>query len=292
MDHRGQIVNGGNLLGIQHWQELIDAEHTQADRMRGSAAPADYWPAYAQAFRADPRRANDPLVNRLLQEVASHHRLIDVGAGGGRLALPLALRCRHVVAIEPSSSMGLVLFQQMSDFAISNVSLIAARWEEVEVDPADIVLCAHMLYTIQDIAPFIRKLDAHAQLKVLVVLFQDAPQARIHPLWERIHGEPRRPLPSLLEFQAVLGDLGIEAQTEELPPHRPRGFDSLDDALELLSRRLYLKPDSAKSSRLRRLLPDILEEVDGLFQIRGSECVTTALVSWEPEYDSRGLRRS
>ncbi len=269
-------------MGIQTWQALIDAESIQSDRLRGSAPPADYWPAHARAFRADPRRSTDPLVNRLLQDVTSHHTLIDVGAGGGRLALPLALRCRCVIAVEPSPSMASVLRQQMSDFGISNILFVTSRWEEAQLDPADFVLCSHMLYTIRDIAPFVRKLEAHARKQVLVVLFQDAPQARTHPLWELIHGEARRPLPSLSAFQAVLRELGIEAQTETLAPQRPRGFDSFEDALEQLSRRLYLKPDGPKKLRLQHILPDVLEQVDGVFQIRGAGLVKTALVSWCP----------
>ncbi len=72
--NRGQHDQGeGDRLGIQHWQALIDAEHAQSDRLRGASPPADYWPAHAQAFRADPRRSDDPLVNRLLQDVAPHH---------------------------------------------------------------------------------------------------------------------------------------------------------------------------------------------------------------------------
>jgi SAM-dependent methyltransferase len=269
-------------LSIQYWQALIDAEHAQSDRMRGSPQPADTWSAQAQAFRADPRRSHDPLVNRLLQEIAPHHTLIDVGAGGGRLTFPLALRCRRVIAVEPSPSMRSVLRQQMLEAGISNVSLVALRWEEAEIDPADFVLCAHVLYTIRDIVPFVRKLEAHARERVLVVLFQDAPQARIHPLWARIHGERRRPLPSLPEFQAVLRELGIEAQTEALPPQPPRGFDSLEDALRQLSRRLYLKPDDAKTSQLEQMLPELLEEVDGVLQLRGTGLFDTALVGWHP----------
>jgi len=269
-------------LSIQHWQALVDAEHAQSDRMRGVPPPADFWPMHAQAFRADPRRSDDPIVNRLLQEVAPHHTLMDVGAGGGRLALPLSLRCRHVVAVEPSPSMLSVLRQQVSDFGISNVTLVPSRWEDAEIEPTDVVLCAHVLYTIRDIAPFVRKLDAYAREQVLVLLFQEPPQARIHPLWERIRGEPRQPLPSLPEFQAVLQELEIEAQIEALPPQQPRGYDSLEEARNQLSRRLYLKPHDPKTSQLEQMLPECLEEVDGVFQIRGAGGVESALVKWHP----------
>ena len=269
-------------MSIEHWQALIDAEQAQSNRLRGAPRPADGWSTHAQAFRADPRRVDDPVVNRLLQEAAPHHTLIDVGAGGGRLALPLALRCRRVIAVEPSPSMVSVLREQLSDFDIANVTVVASRWEEAEVEPADLVLCVHMLYTIRDIAPFVRKLEAHARERVLVILFQNAPQARVHALWERLHGEPRQPLPSLAEFQAVLRELGIEAQTEPLPPQPPRGFDSLADARRQLSRRLYVQPNDAKMQQLNQMLPESLEEKRGVLQLRGAGDIDSALIWWSP----------
>ena len=76
------------------WREMVEAEHAQSDRMRQELPPEDHWQPYAQQFRADPSRADDPLLTRLLETVGSHHTVMDVGAGGGRLALPLALRCK------------------------------------------------------------------------------------------------------------------------------------------------------------------------------------------------------
>jgi hypothetical protein len=127
-----QVLYERFFQGDRSRKAWIDAEHAQSDRRRGAAPSSDSWPAFARGFRADPRRSDDPLVNRLLREVASHHTVIDVGAGGGRLALPLALRCRQVVAVEPPASMPAVLLQQMADYDISNVSLVSSPWEEVE----------------------------------------------------------------------------------------------------------------------------------------------------------------
>ncbi len=83
------------MTATQRWREFVETEHAQSDRMReGTPPPQDHWRPFAQQFRADPRRTDDPLVNRLLQEVEPHQVVMDVGAGGGRLALPLAIRCR------------------------------------------------------------------------------------------------------------------------------------------------------------------------------------------------------
>ncbi len=276
------------MSATQRWKRMIEEEHAQSDRMRGPVSPtADHWTDYAQQFRADPRRTDDPLVDRLSQKVASHHTVIDVGAGGGRLALPLALRCRQVVAVEPSESMASVLLQQASDHGIHNISLVKAGWEEAEVEAGDVVLCAHVLYTVGDIEHFVRKLEAHARERVIIVMYKAPPQSQLYPLWKQIHGEERLPLPSLSEFEDVLSELGVEAQQEMLPPQPPRGFDSLQQAMEQLARRLYLKPGTQKMGLLESTLPDLLEEVNGVFTIRGARPLGPGLVCWHPASSGR-----
>ena len=270
------------MLATQRWKAMIEAEHAQSERIRGPVPwPEDRWQPYAQMFKADPRRTDDLLVNRLLEEVAPHHTVLDVGAGGGRLALPLATRCRHLVAVEPSSSMCAVLRQQASESALANISLVEANWEEADVEVADVVLCAHVLYVAPHIESFVRKLEAHARERVLVVLYRTPPQSQLYPLWGRIHGEKRLRLPSLPEFQDVLAQLEIDAQVEMLPAHTPRGFDDSQQALEQLSRRLYLAPGSRQMAALKNELPDLLEEAGGTFIIRGSQPLEPGVVSWQ-----------
>ena len=271
------------MSAIQQWNSMVEMEHAQSERMRRhEPPPSDHWRPFAQQFKADPWRTDDLLVNRLKQEVQPHHTLLDVGAGAGRLSLPLALNCRHVAAVEPSASMAQVLSQQMTDLSIQNVSLIQAKWEEAEVEVADIVLCCHVLYVVADIERFVRKLESHARQSVLVVLYKSAPQSQTYSLWKRVHGEDRLPLPSMPQLQEVLSELDIDSQVEILPPQEPRGFDNREQALEQLSRRLYLAPGSHQLTELESMLPDLLEEVDGTLVIRGSQPLEPGLVIWHP----------
>jgi len=272
------------MRATQRWRESVETEHAQSERMRGETPPPqDHWRPFAQQFRADPRRTDDPLVNRLLQEVEPHHAVMDVGAGGGRLTLPLATRCAKVVAVEPSSSMCQVLREQVSDSGIENLTLVEAQWEEAQVEAVDIVLCAHVLYVVAAIESFVRKLETHAREKVLVVLFQAPPQSQIYPLWELIHGEERIPLPSLPQFREVLSQLGIEANVEMLAQQPHRGFDDQEQALEQLTGRLYLAPGSSQLAKLEEILPDLLQETDSGFIIKGSQPLQPGLVSWRPQ---------
>ena len=192
-------------------------------------------------------------------------------------------KVRHLVAVEPSSSMGEVLRQQASECAIENVSLVESTWEKAEVEAADLVLCVHVLYVVPEIEAFVRKLEAHARERVLVVLYRAPPQSQTYPLWKKIHREERLGLPSLPEFQEVLSQLGIDAQLDMLPALPPRGFDDHQQALEQLSRRLYLAAGTPQMASLEAMLPDLLEQVDGTWIIRGTEPLQPGLIRWRPE---------
>ncbi len=271
------------MSAVQRWNSMVEAEHAQSERMRRhEPPPADHWQAHAHRFKPDARDANDPLLERLKRELRPDRTLTDVGAGAGRLCLPLSSHCRQVVAVEPSPSMVQVLGQQVADLSIRNVSVMQATWEDSSVDPADIVLCCHVVYVVKEIEGFVRKLEAHARDKVLVALFDSSPQASVYPIWKRVHGEDRLPLPALPEFLEVLAELGIDPEVEMLPPQQARGFDNRGHALEELSRRLYLAPGSGEMADLERILPDLLEEVDGALTIKGSQPHQPALVSWRP----------
>ncbi len=273
------------MTAIDHWRSMIQAEHAQSDAMRPAPPPPassqiDHWRPFARQFSADPRRSDDALLNRLLEEISPEHTVIDVGAGGGRLALPIALRSQHVTAVEPSPAMGEVLTSGAQEHHIENVSLVQSGWEDAKVNPADQALCVHVLYTIQDIGAFVEKLQAHSRVQVMVVMYAAPPQSQNYPLWEKVHGTPRLALPSVPEFRDVLRELGIEAREEALTTQPARGFDTLEQALDQISQRLYLGDDDPKGDALARVLPGELEETDGVFRIRGAVPLQPWLIRW------------
>ena len=221
----------------------------------------------------------------MVEALRSHLRpgdtLLDVGAGGGRFSLPLALSCRSVSAVEPSPSMCAVLRETAEEYGIENVSITESGWLEASVEPADVILCSHVVYVIEDIGAFVRKLNSHARRLALCVLFQSPPQAQIYGLWEQVHGEPRHPLPCLPEFLPVLEELGIRATVTEMEGQGPRGFHSLEEARQMIPRRLYVSPGAPQMERLERALEESLFEEDGIWQVRGTPPARPCIVAWE-----------
>lgn len=269
------------MSAVDHWRQMILREHAQTDRIRGPR-PTDHWTQLARNFKDDPHRTGDEMVDELRMRVRPGETLIDVGAGGGRLALPLALNCQWVYAVEPSPSMCDVLRETAEEAGIANVSVTHASWEDASVESADVVLSSHVVYVVQEIEPFVRKKETHARRLVLTVAFQSPPQASIGGLWQQVYGEERLRLPSLPELLPVLDELGIRPTVTELEPRPVQTFESFEDARQSLTQRLYVKPETDEEARLERALDDWLEEIDGSWQIKGSQPIRPCIVEWEP----------
>lgn len=279
------------MTAIENWNNRVEKHHAQsikAQEEMQSKKPStwsqgDFWKSLASYFTSDPHRTDDHLVDRLAQEVDSTKTVMDVGGGAGRLALPLALHSRHVTVVEPSESMVAALRESASEAGIENVSVTEETWEEAKVEPADVILCAHVVYGVVDIATFINKLNEHAREKVLLLAYTDAPISRFSGFWHPVHGEERITLPGLPEIVSVLWDMEIYPDIEMLEATDLRTFEDREQALEQLQSRIYVTPGSEKDSRLQAAMEDLLEKTDSGFVIKGASPSRLGLISWRPE---------
>ena len=271
------------IPSAQQWLQTVQAEHAQTERLRDQPNPHDdHWHGMTVSFRSDPHRTNDPLIDRLAREVQPHHTLIDVGSGPGRLAFPLALRCRHVTAVEPSPAMAEAFQEEADTHNIRNVTLVESTWEDARTDPADLVLCSHVIYTARHVDSFVEKLTNHAKKRVLVILHWDPPQHRAYRLWPDVHGEERIPLPAAPQLLEVLDEMGIPHQVEDLPTPEFHGFQTPDEAWQQTRGMLFLIEGSEKDNLLRQVIPNHLEQRNGELYIKDSKPMRPVLISWPP----------
>ena len=56
----------------------------------------------------------------------------------------------------------------------------------------------------------------------------------------------------------------------------------MEDALNQLTRRLYVAAGSPQAVRLEAVLPEVLEERDGVYQFKDAQRLIPTIVSWEP----------
>lgn len=267
---------------------MMREEMLQAERVRSTASrPADFWQTLARRFRPQGDGAADATVAALAALVGPTERVIDVGAGGGRLAIPLASRCRELVAIEPSEAMRAVLAEELVRRGVTNVRVVAATWEEAEVEPAELVFAAHVTYSVQRIEPFLRKLDALATRHAAIVVMRDPPQAPLAAFWRAVHGEERLRLPCRDELVAALGDLGIRPVLQGLGPAPMLPLGTREEAIDLLRFRLVVGPDTPADARLLAVLDALTEEREGVLYPRGEPANEAFLLRWAPTHAGR-----
>lgn len=269
------------MSAIQTWDEMVRLEHEQSDRIRGQR-PTDSWATAAYNFKDDPFRTDDTVVEALRSRLVQGETLLDVGAGGGRLALPLAFTCSAVTAVEPSPSMCAVFRETADEFDIRNASIIESDWLNAAAEPADVVLCSNVLYVIADIGAFVRKLDSHARRLVLVILMRMPPRSQVHHIWETVHGEPRLSLPAVPQFLPVLDELGIQPEITELPEQPPLQFTSREAAVAGVAPQLYVEPGTEEMQRLEQFLERSLQRQDGVWRLGEAQPVRRCIISWRP----------
>ena len=280
LEHVNDLLSPSPDLLLAAWRDRVVADKEQVERSREEPDPADFYAPVRDRFRMDPRRTDDETVNALLSLARPGDVWLDVGAGGGRYALPLALHVRQLIAVDPSPSMLAALKEDATAEDVSNVDVIESRWPMSDPPKGDVALMAHVGYDIAEIGPFVDQLEAQAARLCVAVMGESAMQTSGTLFWQGVHGEPRVRLPALPEFTTLLfarGRLPEITLVDRVPPT----FASYDEALAMARRQLWLRAGSAKDEKLAALVRDALTERDGRFAFEWAP-TKIGIVSWGP----------
>lgn len=139
---------------------------------RGDAAvDLAYWEAHAAGYDADVRTPGhyEGTLAAIQALVRPDDTLLDVGAGTGRFALPLARHVRHVTALDHACPMLTILQRQAAQQQLTNLTLLEAPWETATVTPHDVVLAAWSLYRLPDMLAGMQKLIAATRRTLIIV---------------------------------------------------------------------------------------------------------------------------
>lgn len=265
-----------------HWQTLVAGRDDQRGVDQRDGNPArDPWSARADRFAAYSAGLpdDDPLFTRLRAAVRPTDTVLDVGAGAGRYAVPLAALAREVVAVEPSPAMCRHLAERIAAAGAGNVAVIGAPWPAADVPVADVTICAHVVYGVRAIAPFLRALDAHTRRLCLLAIRVDQ-HPGIAELSRALFGENRVRQPALLDLYGALLELGIAADVQIVPASGGFRFADHAEAAAHYRDRLRIPPGTPTETRLRQLITEHLtKEPDGRWRWP-TPPPRNAIVSW------------
>lgn len=227
------------MCRIIDWNELWKVFHASSpERAERDRDPAAVWNRRAAAYR----RATHGETRATEQELAvldlrPEDTVLDMGAGTGRLAVPITRSVAHVTALDPSEGMLAILREQMAAAGRTNYSTVMMRWEDAvigrDIEPHDIVIAAFSL-GFYDLAAALAKLDAAACRAVY--LFWHAGERRTSgetALHEAVFGKAaavRKGYPDYIYPLNILHDAGIYANVRIIRAVRDTVYDSPEDA--------------------------------------------------------------
>jgi CTP:molybdopterin cytidylyltransferase MocA/SAM-dependent methyltransferase len=273
------------------WAARVRASAEQVDRFREVPDGADFYAPVTGLFRADPRRTDEPVLEALLRLIEPGETWVDIGAGAGRYALPIALALApsggRVIALDASPGMLDALLELQSEHGVTDVEVIETRWPPPVASlarfAADVALIAHVGYDIESIGPFIGAMESVASRLCVAVLMERQPASIADPCWPSVHGESRVALPALPEFVEWLRARRQDPSVE-MVERAPRTFASRQELEGFLRRQLWIEPGGSADRRFRAALDDLVAiDDDGAVRLRDQPPLAIGVVTWKPQ---------
>ncbi len=247
------------------WAERVRANREQVDQVR-EVPDHDFYAPVSSLFVADPRRTGEEALDALIALAEPGDRWLDIGAGAGRYALPLAIHVDEVIAVEPSASMRNALRTGKAEHGLANLRIVAGAWPDALAelgDPpvADVAFVAHVGYDIEGIGPFLDAMEEAAGRMCVAMLTDQSPASVADPFWPIVHGVERIPLPALPDLAELLRARGRKTEIQRVE-RSPRTFDSFDGLATFIRRQLWIADDGEKEQRFREALSIMARERD------------------------------
>jgi 2-polyprenyl-3-methyl-5-hydroxy-6-metoxy-1,4-benzoquinol methylase len=269
------------------WKQLVEWQSQVHKKEKSSEGENDYWRDKARSFNngvkqrwARPDSHRDFVLSLLKSNQGS--KVLDIGAGTGGWAIPMARLAKKVTAIEPSSEMIRFMTDNLKSEGISNVEIVQATWPEGEkaIGTHDFSLCSHAMYGCPDLPSFVSAM-AHATRKTCLMLIRAPSHDGIMAkaalrIWGHPHDSPN--------FQVAYGamlQMGIYAHVFMGSPDQwePWTSASLEEAVAEVKRRFGLVSPSEHDPFLKNLIESRLTFQDGKYLWPRE--VRSALIYWE-----------
>lgn len=229
------------------WNEIWKERQKRHESSKHFNDPSHNWNKRENAERYDStsRSEYDDRVKTTIDslEINRNSKVLDIGAGPGTLAIPLAPLVKGITAVEPGGGMVEVLKNRAEKQGFRNIACVQKRWEDIDpardlAAPYDIVV-ASLSLTMSDIREALGKMDAVSSDFVHLFWFADMPfwEQMYADLWQLLHGNPYHPGPKADCLFGVLYQMGIYADVKMLPLKKEYRFGNRDEMLVFFRKR-------------------------------------------------------
>ncbi len=186
------------------------------------------------------------LLKKIQNRLDIRSTLLDIGAGTGAFAVPIAKTVRRVTAIEPSLAMSSIMAKKMN--GLKNMHIINQWWEDISINDLgmhDTVIAANSLYRIKDIIPALKKMISLAEKNIFIIM--SCGSCFYHQIWQEFKKEQYCPAPSFIFLYNILCQLKILASIEMVKKTHSHIYKDIGQAADYWQARLGLCPGQRDS---------------------------------------------
>ena len=279
------------MAGIVNWNELWKAMRSGYYRRRAHGEdPGSMWDKRAKQFNESMMQNRERAERQIANlDLDPEYTVLDVGAGTGRLAIPIAKKVKSVTAIDQSKGMLACLQENMEKEGITNITCVNKRWEDVEVgvdiEPHDVVMACHSLGML-DIQEAVAKMDLAAKKYVYILSSAGRGMGNGEEegeLRKAIYGDRGHRVrgwgSDYMFFCNLLHDMKIYANVDIRDAESEQRYESLDDAVTKWKEMRDIPAE--KEDVLREHLSRILVEDDGTGALCLKRKSKSATIWWQ-----------
>ncbi len=201
------------------------------------------------------------LVNLVHNVFTGCIHVIDIGAGSGHFAIPLAQRGLSVTAIEPSAAMVALFNEKIRDDFRNRIIINQCRWEDwrgqsprAGEKKATAILCAYSIYGITDLYCSIEKMLRYAHIAVIFI-GDDAASTTLSGAIRKALGIPSCARDSREKLVSALDALNINYTRQSITQVRRSAFSDINAESEYFIRHLGLSSQDA--ARVKQILLEL-----------------------------------
>lgn len=234
---------------------------------RTNFSETSYWDKQATIFNENASYMQD-LTHKQLERIIlkPEHSVLEVGAGTGRITLPLAKKVKNVTAVEPSLNMLNILKANSKKENTKNITYVQKAIEDLEptkVKSHDIVLASFSL-VMADVEEVLMKMNTIASKSVYVFLSasQWLDEEIKNIIYEKNYSNFI--LPDYEYVYYILRDLGITANVDVWGFQYQQRYDNLEDITMKFTKRYNIpvnKQSEVKNFLSKNVVHDNKKEI-------------------------------
>lgn len=269
------------MPGIINWDEMWKATHAGGFHHHGKDL-VSHWDSKAKEFNKRVMKHKEWAESQVAKlGLSPAETVLDVGAGTGRLAIPMARVAKSVTALDQSAGMLACLQENMRAEGLENIQCLQKSWQDMgegDIEQHDVVLSSNSL-GVYDLKEALAKMDSLAKRAVYIFTFTDHKRDDGFKEFLRRgkHGRHDHGPAGYLVIYNLLADMGIYADIKIMDWQSNEHYASLDDAVTEW-KQMHEVP-AEKEPDLREFLSQRLEKDEvGLCMHRHHK---QAMISWQ-----------